>query len=139
MRHRFIAGFLFLSSCALIGIGYLLLNPELIVQCPSDPYSNCNSQFWSLGIGSPLYWGIAYLPPLFLALVFVRKEVFAAWWRIILPFAVVALLIISATTELGTLLTPDRTLTTKYMSLLIVGVSALVVAWKYWRLSKTNQ
>ena len=135
MNHRFIAGALFLLSFAGIAVGYLLLHPWLTGLCPDQVY--CMSQAWD-GVGHPLYWGTRWLPFFFLALIFVRREVFQSWWKFAAIFSILPLLLIIVSPPLGEMFTPDRTYVTERMVQLFVIVSVLFIAWKYWRLSRTH-
>jgi len=136
MNQKIITVTLFITSLFAIIMGYFLLHPELFMTCPARLYSNCIAEFWSEGIASPLYWGLRWLPPLFFVLIFVRPEIFRAWWKVILPLSIVALLLICISPPLPDFYTPDRTNVTERMVWLIEIVSAFVIGWKYWRLSR---
>lgn len=133
MNHRITAGLLFLVSLITILLGYFLMYPELTKWCLAVGF-NCFGDNWTFGVGQPLFWSTRWLPPLFLVLIFVRKEVFAAWWKVILWFAVPALLLIVISPPLPAFLTPDRTQMTDLMVKIIVVVSLAIILWKYWRL-----
>lgn len=136
MNHRIIAVVLFIASLVAILIGYFLLHPEIIGLCPRGLDMNCLNQNLSFGIGEPLYWSIRWLPVLFLSLAFVRREVFIAWWKVMIWFFILALLLIVISPTTQTFFTPDRTTVTDLVVKVIVIVSIVVVLWKYWRLSK---
>ena len=137
MNHRIIAGVLLGVSLIGIGVSYLLLrHPDLVGLCPVGFETNCLDGFLLFGVAKPFYWGTRFLPLIFLVLIFVRKEVFNAWWKVFLPFFLVAFFFILTAEPLGSLLWPDRTFMTERMVQILVGISALVIVWKYWRLSK---
>jgi hypothetical protein len=138
MNHRLFVGIL-LALCILgIVSGYFLINPELIGLCPTVAH-NCLNDALNFGLGFPLYLSIRWLLPLFLLLFFVRKEIFTTWWKVILPFAILGLILIVISPPLPDLLTPDRTKVTDLVVKGIVIVSLIVIAWKYWRLSVVNK
>jgi uncharacterized membrane protein YfhO len=138
MKHRIIAIILFAMSLIGILIGYFLLHPEIFISCPMTEYSNCISEFWSEGFASPLFWSTRWLPPLFFILIFVRREVFRAWSKVIVWVVVPALLAVFISPPLPTFLSPDRTQTTDFMVKFIVTISLAVILWKYWRLSRAK-
>ena len=133
MNHRAVAGLLCIVSVAAIGLGYLLLHPEIIGLCPKGLGGNCLGQDIAFGIGSPLYWGIRWLPFFFFALIFVRKEVFQSWWKFAAIFSILPLLFIFVSAPVGEMFDPSRSLVTERMVQLFVIASALFIAWKYWR------
>ncbi|KKW19318.1 MAG: hypothetical protein UY61_C0060G0003 [Candidatus Adlerbacteria bacterium GW2011_GWC1_50_9] len=133
MNHRMIAIFLTIFSVGLIGVGYLLRNPFLVGLCPSST-DNCLSESLRYGIGSPLFWSIYLLPVLFFVLAFIRREIFSAWWKVALPVGIVFLVVIFVTPPLGENISADRTTVTAALVKIFVFVSAIVIAWKYWRL-----
>ena len=137
MNQRKIPIILFVLSLALIFLGYLLMYPVLTNWCLKIGL-NCFSDSWTFGIGQPLFWSIRWLPALFFVLIFVRKEVFTTWWKVIIWVAVPALLLIAISPPLPAMLTPDRTQMTELMEKLIVIVSIAVITWKYWRLIQTK-
>ena len=100
---------------------------------------NCFGDDWTSGIGEPLFWSTWLLPPLFFGLTFVRREVFNAWWKVILPVAILALFLIVISPPLRDFMTPGRTEVTDIMVKFFVVVSLLVIAWKYWRLSRASK
>ena len=138
MNHRVIPILLFVLSLLGILFGYFLMHPDLVGLCPKNLDANCLSESINFGIGSPLYWSTRLLPLLFLVLIFVRKEVFTAWWKVTVWFALVAMYFIVTAPPLPALLTPDRTEVTDFMVKVVVIVSAVVVAWKYYMLSRTK-
>jgi hypothetical protein len=139
MSHRSVAILLFILSLVLIPIGYFLLHPDLIRLCPKNLDANCLSQSISFGVGKPLFWSTWLLPPLFFVLIFVKREVFNAWWKVILPISILALYLIIVSPPLQDFLTPGRTQVTSIMVKLIVISSLVVIAWKYWRLSRVSK
>ena len=140
MNHRIIAPVLFILSLALIGLGYLLLHPNIVGWCPASSSGNCFAQSIDFGIGKPLFWSTRWLPPLFLALIFVRPEVFKTWAKVFVPLAVIAFIGIAMAPPIGNPihLEFDRTQTTEFAVRFLVVVSATVIAWKYWRLNRKN-
>ncbi len=136
MSHRVISIMLCAVSLAAIPLGYFLLHPDLIGLCPKNLNANCLSESIDFGIGKPLYWSIRWLPLLFFVLIFVRKEVFATWWKVTGLVAVVALLLIVTSPVMPAFLTPDRTEMTDLMQKVFVIISVIVIAWKYWWLSR---
>ena len=139
MNHRIIAVTIFLSSLIAILIGYILLHPDLFGICAKNLASNCLDQSLSFGVGEPLYVGIRFFPILFLVLIFVPKEVFGLWWRVLLPFFIISLLFICTSPVEHSLLTPDRTEVTEKLVWLIMAVSVCVIAYKYWRLRRAGK
>ena len=137
MIHRVIAGGLLLLSLAAIIAGYLLSDPRVTGWCIGDA-GGCISQSTIVGIGNPLYLGIRWLPVVFLALLFVPDKVFKTWWHIVLPLSILGFIVIAMTPPLGESLGPDRTTVTEYVAEFITVVSALVIAWKYWQISRTK-
>lgn len=132
-NHRFVSGVLLILSVAAIGFGYLLLwRPDLLGMCPAGIM--CLEEFWTFGVGQPLFWGLRLLPVLFLVLVFVRREVFNTWLKCTWWLAVVGLILIALTPYQFTGYMPDRTKITGLVVEVYVAVSFLVIAWKYWRL-----
>ena len=138
MSNRVISISLFVLSLIAIPVGYFFIHPELFNWCQSDQFG-CISQQISFGIGKPLFWSTRWLPVLFFFLIFVRKEVFTTWWKTILWFAVPALLLIVSSPSLPAFLTPDRTEMTDLMVKLIVIISLIIIAWKYWRLNRAEK
>jgi hypothetical protein len=137
MNHRVISIGLFVLSILAILSGYFLMYPAVTNWCEVFVI-NCFTDNWTFGIGQPLYWSTRLLPVLFLALIFVRREVFNAWWKVILPLSIPAFLLIAISPPLPDFLTPDRTEMTDTMVKLIVIVSAIVIAWKYWQLHRAK-
>ena len=138
MNHKVVAVILFALSLLAILFGYFLLSPWLIGLCPIDSY--CLDDSLNFGIGYPLYLSIRILPLIFFTLIFVRKEVFSTWWKIITPLSILLLFIIISTPyeyHGWIQLWPDRTAMTHLMVYVFVIVSIIVILWKYWRLSRT--
>jgi hypothetical protein len=139
MNHRFVSIFLFIVSLVLIPVGYFLLHPDLVGLCQNNSGGNCFDDSISFGIGKPLFWSTWLLPLLFFGIIFVKREVFNTWWKVILPIAVVAFYAIAISPPLQDFMTPGRTEVTSLMVKLIVIVSLVVIAWKYWRLSRASK
>src|SRR3990167_2617188 len=139
MIHRIIAAVLFLLSLGGIGLGYLLLHPELIGWCNDPQFSgNCLDQSLVFGLGVPLYWSTHLLPLIFFALIFVRREVFITWAKVLIPFAVLGIWLILVSPPLGDPLRLEfgRTEMTKMVVQFLAVLSMVVIAWKYWRLNR---
>ena len=140
MTHRIIAAVLFVLSFGSIGLGYLLLHPELVGWCAPGLSANCLSQQLAFGVGKPLYWSIRLLPLIFFALIFVRREVFITWIKVLTPFAVLGIWLMLVSPPLGDPLRLEfgRTEMTKMVVQFLAILSAFVIAWKYWRLNRKN-
>jgi hypothetical protein len=136
MNHRVIAGMLLILSLVAIAVGYLLLNPWLIGLCSTNSY--CLDSSLIPALGTPLFWGMQWLPLLFFILIFIRREVFSAWWKVILPLSIPAIWIIIISPPFPDFLVTDRTTITALMVKLIMIISTIVVAWKYWRLYRAK-
>lgn len=135
MNHRVVSGVLLILSLLGILSGYLISHQEVLSLCESGQ-AGCVNQSLLFGVGHPLYLSIYLLPVLFAVLLFVRKEVFSFWWKAMLPFALVGLFFIVISPPLPELLTPDRTFVTERVVWILVGISIILIAWKYWRLHK---
>jgi hypothetical protein len=137
MRHRIIAGGLFLVSLALVGIGYMYKFPVSVGWCPPENvYCISSTEYAEYGL--PLYIGLRYLPLVFLVLLFVRKEVFETWWKVLAPFFLLLIYVFFKTPGLSHAwiqLTPDRTGMVLIMVNVILVVSAVVIVGKYALLS----
>jgi len=120
-------------SLVLIVVGYILSNPNSFGLCVGNG-GGCISQNTLFGIGFPLFQAIYLLPVLFFVLAFVRREVFNTWWKVALPVGIVFLVVIFVTPPLGENISADRTTVTAALVKIFVFVSAIVIAWKYWRL-----
>ncbi|HVM73296.1 MAG TPA: hypothetical protein VMU13_00225 [Candidatus Paceibacterota bacterium] len=138
MNHRTFSIGLFITSLILIVLGYFLMYPALTNWCGSFGL-NCFSDAWTSGIGEPLFWSTWPLPFLFFGLIFVRREVFGAWWKIALPMTIIGLLIIVASPALSDFLTPGRTQVTELVVNTFVALSLIVIIWKYWRLWRLSK
>lgn len=133
MTHRAVSSSAAAISVLLILFGYIISKQSgLIGLCAYK--DGCMSETLFYGIAQPLFLSIYLLPPLFFALIFVRKEVFSIWWKVMLPVAIVFLVIVVWAPPLGGLFTPDRTLVTRALSNIFVTLSILVIGWKYWTL-----
>ena len=97
------------------------------------PESLENQEFHKLYLYSK-FWSIYLLPVLFFVLAFIRREIFSAWWKVALPVGIVFLVVIFVTPPLGENISADRTTMTAALVKIFVFVSAIVIAWKYWRL-----
>jgi magnesium-transporting ATPase (P-type) len=136
MDHRLIAPLLFVSSLVAILIGYVLYeHPAVLGLCaPDTPNYACLSQDVFYGIAHPLYFNIRLLPFLFLALMFVRNEVFYSWLRFFAVISIIAIiLIVSAPPVAHDFLPvlPDRSQMTELMVRFVVLASAVFIAAKY--------
>jgi len=138
MNQKIFASILFLFSLFTIFLSYLLIFYPFVLNLCERGYSNCLSENILLGIASPFYWSTYLLPPFFLGLIFIKKEIFWAWVKFIPWFALPALLliIVSPTIDQPFQMTPGRTSVTETMVQLIVGLSVLFIAFKYWRLRR---
>lgn len=136
MTHRYISLGLVVISLVAIPIGYFLLHPSIIGFCPKNIDTNCLNEAISFGVGKPLFWSIWPLSFLFLGLAFVKKEVFALWWKIILPVTLLGFYFIAISPPLHDFLIPGRTEVTALVVKIIILISILAIAWKYWRLSR---
>ena len=141
MNHKVVPLALLVLTLIGSGLGYLLLHPDVVGWCPIGLDSNCLGQDLAFGIGEPLYRGLWWLLPIFATVLFVRDEVFSAWWKSVLPIALVGLLfiVISPTTGSPLQLAFSRTTITTLVVQFVAIVSVLVIGWKYWRLSRINQ
>ena len=138
MNYRNVAIALLVLSLLSILLGYFLMYPAITNWCGGMGI-NCFGDDWTSGVGEPLFWSTWLLPILFFGLIFVRREVFNAWWKVILPISVIALYLIAVSPPLQDFMTPGRTQVTSLMVKFIVIVSLLVIAWKYWRLSRNSK
>lgn len=138
MKYQTVAIILFILSLLSILLGYFILYPAITNWC-GGLNINCFSDNWTSGVGEPLFWSTWLLPILFFGLIFVRREVFNAWWKVILPVSVAAFVIIVISPPLQDFMTPGRTEVTSLMIKIIVIVSLAVILWKYWRLSKVSK
>ncbi len=140
MKYNYIAGILFLVSLLLICIGYVLSkNPSLFNLCPVEYVGNCLDSELKWGVGETLYLGIFPLPIVFLALIFVRREVFKAWAWFAVPFAIFAILFLASQPAItSNMFGGDRAEVTNILSLLFVFLSALIIIVKYVLLKKKH-
>jgi hypothetical protein len=131
MKHRIIVGGLFLVSLILVGVGYIYSNPIAFGLCHDARCGGVNDiQLFAMGF--PLYKGLRYFPLLFLSLIFVRKEVFSTWWKIMLPVGLLQLLIVLQAPAIApNILSIDRQHITLFMVLVASGLSAIIVVCKH--------
>ncbi len=135
MNHRLFGIILLILVIVGMAAQYLIFHSWIIGICGNQVY--CLDYSTYIGVGEPLYWGLPWLLPLCLIVIFVRREVFNAWWKVILPLAIIALFIIINTPyeyQGITFYLLDRTQVTERMVWLIDLVSAIVIIWKYWRI-----
>lgn len=137
MKHRYVAAALFVLSLLLIFVGYLLYErPEIFGLCSSE--EECFDHYLFYGVAKPLYRSIELLPPLFLVLIFVRREVFITWAKVAAVLFPIALWIIVSTLPFSGEffpVFPTRPEMTELMVRLVVIASAITIALKYIRLS----
>jgi hypothetical protein len=135
MIQKITLSFLIGVSILLYALSYFLLfDSQVVFFCGAS--INCESNFWIFSVAKPLYWGVLPLVLLFVFMLLARGEVFETWWKVALPVGIIFILIAIWAPPLPDMFTPDRTWVTKQLSLLFVAISALVVGWKYWVLSK---
>lgn len=134
MNHRIIATILLILSLLAITCGYLLSHPTLLWWCVNGQVV-CIGQGVQYGVALPLYTATRLLPVLFCVLIFVRTEVFTAWWKIATPLSLILLTVIVFTPSIReNPLQFDRTHVAILCEGLLLVVSALVILWKYWLL-----
>jgi hypothetical protein len=113
-----------------------MYDPSIFNLCPDTPGVNCFHQYTKEGIGEPLFLTTYLLPPLFFALIFMRKEVFDLWWKIFLPFAALGLLLIALSPAVPTLQLPDRVFISERVVWVLFALSVFAIVTKYIQLAK---
>ena len=124
MKHRIIIFIVLVFLIALIPISKWLGIPEKISWC----YSNfiCES-FWIRGVYWPLKESLIYLISALTVLIFFPISFLRIWLKIMVPYLVVAFLIIITTPELcGGMICFDRTLMATGLSKLFL-ISTVVI------------
>lgn len=125
---------LFILNLSLFLSGYFILFSSSIF--PLCSVVNCSSNFWIFSVAKPLYWSLGSLLPVFFGLMFVKEEVFKTWLKVALPVGILFILIALWAPPLPVQFTPDRTAVTNALSYAFAAISAFVVGWKYWSLSR---
>lgn len=138
MSHRYVAATLFAGSLLLIIAGYLLYeHPDLLGLCV--PHERCLSESVFYGVADPLYHRLWPLPPLFLFLGFVRREVFLSWAKFFLAVCIVPMLLVIAAPPMSHGFFggfPDRPRMTEIMVRFATLSSLAFVAVKYVRIAQ---
>jgi hypothetical protein len=93
---------------------------------------------------APLYWFFLFALPATAALFFVRKEVFYAWLKTIawfIPLVALDVFVISKPPDFPDVLYQpiDREQLGISTGTLLVVVTLVVFAWKYWRLNRAER
>jgi hypothetical protein len=141
MNHRVISLILSLVSLTGILLGYVLLwHPGYLGICPVG--IDCISNYVLFGVAKPLFWSTRSLPPFFLLLALVPKNVFVTWKKFGIWSGIVALILILATDPINSGFAggffPDRTQMTLFATEVFVVLNLLFIMLKYIQLKRTG-
>jgi|GEM_PF-2824217 len=137
-RHQIIlAGLLGLTLMGML-VGWYLIQPIAIEKCSPDlRYSSGVNHYCansplvdSAGLPLQAIWPLLLV---FFALMFVRKEIFSWWWKIVLPFALLLLWWVISTPPFshGFGLPESRAINTRLASIAFLLLSILIIAVTY--------
>ena len=139
MKHRIIIGILLALAVAGVVGGYSTFEAEKIGLCENKYSWDCYREYGQI-YGNPVYLLSLFLTPIFLLLLFLRKEVFFGWLKFGAWFIPLSALLIYVTPVMDTdLITPSKRTVTILLGQGFLVLSLFIIAWKSWRVRRQEK